>query len=52
MGEWVKKVKGDKRSKLPVIKYRSHGEVVYSTENIVNSIVITVHGDRWLQSLV
>ena len=37
--------KGIKRYKFSVIKYMSHGDVKYSIGNIVNNVVITLHGD-------
>lgn len=39
---WVRKVKGNERYKLPVIKSVSHGGVMYSRGNIVSSIEIPV----------
>ena len=50
MGEvvvrWVKWVKGIKKYKLPVIK--SHRDAKYSIENIVDNIVMTMYGVRWV----
>ena len=40
----MKKVKGNKRHKITVIKQISHRDGVYSTGNIINNIVITLHG--------
>ena len=34
-------------TKLPVIKYRNYGDVMYSIGNIVNDIGITLYGERW-----
>ena len=45
----MKEVKGIKRYKFPVIK--CHGDVIYSTRNIVNNTVIILSGDRWLIDL-
>ena len=45
--EWVKRVKGIKRYKLPVIKYVRHRNEKDSIENIVNNIVILLYDDRW-----
>ena len=42
---------GNKRYKFPVIKLISHSDVIHSTRNIVNSTIITLHGDRWLVDL-
>ena len=50
-GEGVKLVKGIKSYKPPVIKRTSHRDVIYSIRNTVSSIVITLHGDRWLLDL-
>ena len=46
MRGWAKQVKGTKRDKLPVIKKKkkSHRNVIYSTGNIVNNIVISLYG--------
>lgn len=46
------KLKGNKRYKLPIIKYISHRHVVYSTGNRVNNIMITLYSDRWLLDLL
>ena len=42
----MKKVKGIKMYKLPVIKI-SHKDIKYSIENITNNVIITMHGVRW-----
>ena len=41
---WAKREKGIKKYKLPVIKQVSHRDVMYSTGNTVNNIVITLYG--------
>ena len=46
LGEQVKKGKGI-RCKMARNK-NSHGDVKYNTGNIVNNIVITVYGVRWV----
>ena len=49
LGGWVKKVKG-----LRCINWllkNSHGDVKYSTGNIVNDIVITMYNVRWVGDL-
>lgn len=51
--EWVKKVKRNKRYKVPVIKYVSHGDVMYSIWKIVNNIILTLYGtDSWSLDLL
>lgn len=42
----------DKRHKLPVRKWRSHQDGIYSIRNMVNSIWITSYEDRWLLELL
>ena len=42
---------GIKKYKLPVIKYISHRDVIYSLRNIDHTTVITLYGDRWLLDL-
>ena len=44
---WVKKVK-ELRSTNWLLQ-NSHGDVKYSLANIVNNIVITLRGVRWVQ---
>lgn len=46
------KVKGNMKSKFPGIKQISHGDVMYSIGNIVNNIVITMYGVRWVLDLL
>lgn len=49
-GGWVKKVKGMKEPKLPVIKI-SHRNVEHGVGNIARNIVITIPGARWVPDL-
>lgn len=42
--KWVKEIK---KYKFPVIKKVGLGDVLYSMGNRVNSIVLTLCGDRW-----
>ena len=49
LGDWVKKMKGLKSTNW--LAQNSHGDGTYSTGNIVNNIVITVHGARWALEL-
>ena len=44
LGDWVEKVK--RFNKLVVTK--RHGNTKYSIGNIVNNIVITMYGARWV----
>lgn len=51
--EGVKKLKRNKRYKLSVIKYISHGNIMYNIGKIVNNIIMTLYGiDRWLLDLL
>ena len=47
----MKEAKGIKMSYLPVIK-NSHGNVKYSTGEIVNNAVMTMYGARWVLDLL
>lgn len=44
---WKKKVKENRRYKLPVVKQISFEDIMYSLEKTVDSTVITLHSDRW-----
>lgn len=46
----MKKVKGMKKRKLPVIKV-SHRNVEHGVGNIARNIVITIPGARWVPDL-
>ena len=45
----MKKVKGLRRTIW--LLQNSHGDIKYSIGNIVNSMLITMHGVRWVQDL-
>ena len=44
--DWVRKVKGLRSTGWHL--QSSHGDVKYSIGNIINNIVITMYGARWL----
>ena len=46
LGGWVTKVKGLRSTSL--LLQNSHGDVKYSIGNIVNNILITMYGVRWV----
>ena len=50
MERWVKKVKGLRRTNW--LLQNRHGYIKYSIGNIVNNILITMYGVRWLQDLL
>ena len=37
---------------LQLLKKESHGEAIYNIRNMVNNIVISLYGDRWLLNLL
>ena len=49
LGAWVKKVKGFRSTDW--LLQNSHRDVKYSTGNIVNNILITMYGARWVRDL-
>ena len=49
LGDWVKEVKGLRRTDWQ--SQDSHGNVKYLTGNIVDNIVITMYGVRWVLDL-
>ena len=42
VGEWAKWVKEVTKHKLPVVKYKSRGDVIYSMVTIVNKTVLYI----------
>ena len=50
LGGWVEKVKGLKSTNS--LLQNSHEDVKYSIANIVNNILITMHGVRWVLDLL
>lgn len=43
----MKKVKGNKRYQRPRIEYMSHGDITYSTGDIINTSVVTAVTDGY-----
>ena len=42
VGEWAKWVKVVTKHKLPVVKYKSRGDVIYSMVTIVNKTILYI----------
>ena len=42
------KLRRIKRYKLPIMKQINNGNIIYSTRNVVNNILITLYSDRLL----